>query len=419
VHSSMFTADGLRVMAGSDDGVVRGWDLGTSKHLFSLRGATDYVRAQAPSPASKHIWAVGSYDRQARIYDLRTRKVLFTLDHGSQIDGLVLCPGGAQAVTVGGTDVKVWDFFAGGKVVANLHSHAKAVTCCALSAEGDCLLTGGLDGYVKIHDLSSLQVLSSMAFDSQVLSLAVAPKGRRVAVGLVDGTIEFRSKKVEFGAGAPSAGEPGTQSGRLAPEASGALKERMFEGWGRGFQKPKRKAGPNPGSLRYYMRGQNQGPTDDRDIVIAKRRRSGLGNHDVLLRKFAYSETLDSVLALRPQRMNVTHAVLLELIARNGLRAALAGRDASSLSALLAVICKNIAKPRYAPVLVHLSDIVLDMYGDSFGGEASGNTIDAWLIRFREKLKSEIATIRRLCHLQGMLAIVGAATESDTLQRNP
>jgi U3 small nucleolar RNA-associated protein 15 len=409
VHSTMFTGDGLRVMAGSDDGVVRSWDMATSKHLFSLRGATDYVRAQAASPASKHIWATGSYDRRARIYDLRTRKILFTLEHGSQIDDLVLCPGGAQAITVGGTDIKVWDFFAGGKLVANLHSHAKAVTCCALSADGDCLLTGGLDGYVKVHDWSRHQVISSMAFDSQVLSLAVAPKGRRIAVGLVDGTIEFRSKKDETLTASALSDDPGKQLA-LLPRPTGALKERLFEGWGRGFMKAKRRTGPNPGSLRYYMRGQNQGPTDDRDVVIAKRRRSGLGTHDVLLRKFRYGDALDSVLSSRPRRMNVTHSVLLELIARNGLRAALGGRDAARLVAILAVICKNIAKPRYTAVLVHLADIVLDMYGDVFGGDANGNTVDAWLIRLRETIKSEIGTIRRLCQLQGMLAIVGSAT---------
>jgi U3 small nucleolar RNA-associated protein 15 len=408
VHSSLFSADGLRIMTGSDDGTVKSWDLATGKQVFSLKGATDYIRAQAASPASKHIWATGSYDRHARIYDLRTRNILFTLDHGSQVDKVILLPGGARAITIGGPEVKVWDFFAGGRMVVNLRNHAKAVTCGALSSSGDRLLTGGLDGQVKVHDASSFDLITSMSFDAQVLALAVSPQGNRIAVGLVDGTVDIRARKADLVTPASipngSSDEPA-----LLPQQQGALKERLFEGWGRGFEKPKRK-GPNPGSLRYYLRGEREGPTDSRDVIVAKRRRTRLKTHDVLLRKFAYGEALDAALAGRS--VKVAASVLEELIARDGLRAALAGRDALGLRPVLSLVSKRVNDAAYAPLLTRVAETIIDVYADVLGRESGPDSIDSWLRKILSSVKREVAVIRELCNLQGMLSVVGSSIQA-------
>jgi U3 small nucleolar RNA-associated protein 15 len=414
VHSSLFTADGLRVMTGCDDGIVRAWDLGTSKQLFSLRGSADYVRAQSASPASRHIWATGSYDRRARVYDLRTRQALFTLDHGSQVDQVILLPGGSRAVTLGGPELKVWDFFAGGKMVGCLRNHAKAITCGALSAGGEYLLTGGLDGQVKVHDASSLDLISSMSFGGQVLSLAVAPQSNRIAVGLVDGTVDVRAQRGSRGAAAAMPGGAGGGLGdepTLVPQQTGALKERLFDGWGRGFEKPKRKD-YNPGSMRYYLRGQSAKPTDDRDVVVRKRRRTGLKTHDVLLKKFAYGEALDSVMAEKwtSRRARVAVSLVEELVARDGLRAALSGRNASTLEPVLALVCSKIADPTHSTLLSHLANTVLDMYGHIFGRKSRGDGVDGLLFKIRAKVEREVETLRQLASVQGMLEMLPLVT---------
>lgn len=394
-------------MTGCDDGVVRAWDLATAKQLFSLRGSADYIRTQTPSPASRHIWATGSYDRRARIYDLRTRKVLFTLDHGSQVDDVILLPGGSRAITLGGPDVKVWDFFSGGRMVGNLRNHAKAVTCGALSSDGAHLLTGGLDGQVKVHHVGSLDLISSMSFAGQVLSLAVAPENNRIAVGLIDGTVDIRARRGNRSA-ALSLTEGGIgEEPSFVPQQKGALKERLFDGWGRGFEKPKRKE-HNPGSMRYYLRGSSAKPTDDRDVIVKKRRRTGLKTHDIMLKRFAYGEALDSVMVRKWKVKDIRVAVSLieELIARDGLRVALSGRTPPTLQPLLNLLLSSIDDPRFAVILCLVLDNILDLYGDIFGNDAKGEGIDALLFKIQGKVNREINVIRHLCGIQGILEML-------------
>jgi U3 small nucleolar RNA-associated protein 15 len=412
VHSSLFSPDGLRVMTGCDDGVVRAWDLATAKQLFSLRGSADYVRTQSPSPASRHIWATGSYDRRARIYDLRTRKALFTLDHGSQVDEVILLPGGSRAVTLGGPDVKMWDFFSGGKLVGSLRNHAKAVTCGALSIDGGQLLTGGLDGQVKVHDIGTLDLISSMSFSGQVLSLAVSPQNNRVAVGLIDGTVDVRSRRGKISPALSDAADGGIgEEPVLVAQQKGALKERLFVGWGRGFEKAKRKE-YNPGSMRYYLRGQNSKPTDDRDIIVRKRRKTGLKTHDVLLKRFAYGEALDSVMAQNWNVKNTRVAVSLieELVARDGLRVALSGRSAVTLEPLMKLLFKRIDDPPLAGILCLVLENILDLYGDLFGNEFERDSIDTLLSKIHDKVNREVGVIRQLCSIQGMLELLPLQT---------
>lgn len=407
VHSSLFTPDGLRVMTGCDDGIVRGWDIATSKLLFTLRGSADYVRTQASSPVSRHVWATGSYDRRARVYDLRTRKMLFTLDHGSQVDQVLLLPGGSRAVTLGGPDAKVWDFFAGGKLVGHLRNHAKAVTCGSLSTDGRHVLTGGLDGEVKVHDAGSLEMVSSMSFAGQVLSVAVAPQNVRVAVGLIDGTIDVRT---QAGKRNPALTLPASNIGDepvFLPQQKGALKERLFDGWGRGFEKQKRKDF-NPGSMRYYLRGASAKPSDDRDVVVMRRKRSKLKKHDRLLQRFSYGEALDSVMVKNWHlvRTKLAVSVIEELIARDGLRLALSNRIPRTLEPVLHLLFCRIADPFFSNTLCHVLDIVLDLYAGMFGNCAENEGIDAQLWKIKEKVHDEVGTIRQLCSIQGMLDLL-------------
>lgn len=381
-------------MTGSDDATVRTWDLATSRCLFSLTDAKDYVRAQAPSPSSKHVWMVGSSDRKARLYDLRTQKCLFTLDHGYQVDDVLILPGGARAVTIGGAEAKVWDFFAGGRLVSRLGSHAKAVTCGAIDTVGQRLLTGGLDGQVKVHDLTTYETTAALAYGSQILTVAVSPDGQRVGVGMVDGTADVRARK-------------GFADDLPATEPGGGLKERQFEGWGRGFEKEKTKPrGPRPGTMRYYMRGGGESVVDDRDVVVGKQGKSNLKPYDKLLQKFAYGKALDT--ALETKTTSIVVSVIEELILRSALEGALAGRDQESLVPILSLIRRNIRNPLYTVRLTQLSNVVLDMYGGEFG---HGSEADKLLTGILSCVHEERLVCRQLSLMQGAIESIMAAAE--------
>ena len=74
---------------------------------------------------------------------------------------------------IGGTELRVWDMLAGGRLLAKVSQHYKDITCMQLASNGKRLLTGGLDRHAKIYDVQSYQVVHTLDFPSPVLSLGI------------------------------------------------------------------------------------------------------------------------------------------------------------------------------------------------------------------------------------------------------
>jgi len=86
--------------------------------------------------------------------------------------------------------------------------------------------------------------------------------------------------------------------------------------------------------------------------------------HDVCLRRFQYSKALDCVMdvRVRTKAPAVVVGVLRELIRRDGLRTAVAGRGDEDLARVLTFILKNIGEQQYVHTLLDVLSIVLDLY---------------------------------------------------------
>ncbi len=72
---------------------------------------------------------------------------------------------GTMAATAGGSHVCIWDVLGGGRLVARLSNHQKTVTSLAMSplagpasSAAPRLLTGSLDGHIKIFELDQFKV---------------------------------------------------------------------------------------------------------------------------------------------------------------------------------------------------------------------------------------------------------------------
>lgn len=336
----------------------------------------------------------GSADTKARLYDLRSQKCIFVLEHGYQVDGVHVLPGGARAVTLGGPEVKVWDFFAGGKVGNRLACHAKAVTCGAVDVQGQKFATAGLDGFMKFHDLSSFETKGMLSFESQIMTIDVSKDGKRFAAGMSSGKVEVRASK------------------KLTNKPQRLLErdpftEREFEGWGRGYRNvDEDTSAPRPGTRRYFNRGHGAVPSDT-DVFIDRPAKQKLAKYDESLKKFHLGEAFD--LAVRTGRPEVVVSVVDELRFRGSLEGALSGRELDELCPALRVIRRHVRNPSYTDRLCHLLNVILDMYSGDFGRSKKALAeIRATLM----EVKSERITCSTLTKMRGAAESMLRAAQS-------
>lgn len=394
----------------SDDTTVRLWDVAAGACATRHDGHTDYARSVAGHPFSATTWASGSYDGTVKLWDSRVNGGKggcgMTLRHGAPVEDVQWLPGGAMLVSVGGQDVCVWDALSGGKLLRKMRCHQKTVMCAHVAPDGGPppveendvfesfqrgrsatdrvsprLLTGSLDGHVKVHELDGFSVTHSAKYPGPVLSVALSPDASVLAVGTANRLLSIRRRSRILVRG----GEEGVGRGGDA-ELMG-LKTGT-----RGKRNGPRRL--DAGSYQYFTRGQNARAAEG-DARVERRRRARLAPHDHALRRFRYGDALDAALA--GGRAEVVAAVLEEIARRGGLKTALAGRDAAGLEPVLRFVARHVANPRHSRQLAGVTARVLDIYGGEIGASTK---VDNALRRIRDRVAHQIK-------LQGQLAALG------------
>src|SRR5205085_1496820 len=99
-------------------------------------------------------------------------------------DNKLLASGGLDGV------IKLWDVTAG-RVVRTLAGHKNWVDTLAFSPKGEWLASAGLDGDVKIWDVQSGAEVRTLETGAVIESVAFSPDGRTLAAGVWDNTIRL------------------------------------------------------------------------------------------------------------------------------------------------------------------------------------------------------------------------------------
>ena len=208
-HAVHFAHDKTHVVSGSDDATVRWWDLAQGEQVARFDGHTDYIRCAMC--ATQDTVATGSYDHSLKLWDVRTKEAVMTLEHGSPVEDLTIFLGARMAASAGGTSVAMWDLAAGGKPLNRITCHQKTVTSVSVvnvqDADGRTsvrVLSSALDGHVKVHDLSTFKVAYAYRYPAPVTSAAVAPDLTCMAAGMSDRTLVVRKHQNPHGTLAPA-----------------------------------------------------------------------------------------------------------------------------------------------------------------------------------------------------------------------
>ena len=382
--------DTTSLMSCGDDNTIRLWDLPSSNSVTIFRGHADYVRTGQFMP-NGNLLLSGSYDQTVRLWDPRVAvKAVLIFKHIGAVENVLAMPSGNTIVAAAENQVAVLDLVAG-KALQMIKNHQKTVTSLALANNSTRLITGALDGHLKVFETTGWNVVAGSKYPSPILSLAVLSSGsaqedKHVAVGMENGVLSIKTRL----SGAERVKERERRK-EMDALIAGTIEEhdkKLAKKRGRGWEKRLRGRG-------YSGEGA--------DIVIEtnEQRKKPLHEWEKQLHAGRYKDALDIVLA-KKQKLTI-FTVLSTLRYRSALRASLEGRDEVTLQPVMKWVYRYVQHPPFAAICVEISMNIMDLYS-RFLPQSSALSSSV------EKLHARIDTELGRCHeagtMQGMLEIL-------------
>jgi len=337
-------------------------------------------------------------------------------DHGQPIEALLPIGGSSTLLLcLGGTEMRLFDLLKGSSTPLHrmLNVHGKAVTCAARGLDkkdAPVVMTGGLDGRVKVHSMDNWEVVQSLAVGGQVLAVDMARDGSRFAVGTNNGVVDIRvrpkdflSSDEEMLAASDQPFAPVTQDDNDdaddGEDDAGPLDIAKMK-FGIPRARSQASSGPRPGTFRYFMRGKGEKPGNSDILAIEKgRKRRRLPLHDQMLQKFRFGEALDA--AFRSRDASVIAAVLEELLFRNALKGA-ANSGQGRAESILHFASKHLSNPRHAELLIEVVHTIVDECEAQSGPLYTAEAREA-LGELRSRVNDEIEAQRQLTSMLGIV----------------
>jgi WD40 repeat protein len=192
IYDLTFSPDGKTLATTGYDRLIKLWDTTTGKESNVLKDHSDTVYGIAFSPDGKYL-ASGAADRAVKVWEAATGKRLYTLsDSTDWVYAVAWSPDGKHVAAAGvDKSVRVWQVTADGvKLVHAVFAHEKPVVRLAYTADGQTLYSVGEDRVLKAWDTATM--VERKVYDKQpeaVLSLAVRPDQKQIALGRFDGAL--------------------------------------------------------------------------------------------------------------------------------------------------------------------------------------------------------------------------------------
>lgn len=194
INSIVISPNGKILASGSDDDLVKLWDIDTKQELKTFSSHTSDVLTVAFSPNGK-VLASGGKDKTIKLRYLNTEREEITfVGHTSYITALAFSPDGKYLVS--GSDdktIKIWDLNSNSEI-KSLVGHTASVNSVVFSPDGKLLAScgGKDDNSIKIWNFEKANEIKTLyGHTDSVNSITFSPKGNILISGSDDKTIRF------------------------------------------------------------------------------------------------------------------------------------------------------------------------------------------------------------------------------------
>ncbi len=183
----MFTPNAERLITTTSKGQIALWTLPEGE---LLREPTQLPTTIQPvsMTADGRVFATGSTDGFARIWDTATGELLYAMQHGSEINSVAFSPAGDQLASAGENGVvRIWGVQKG-QLIRELRGHENEVMSVEYGPLGRRIVTASLDFSGRVWDASTGEQLSRLPHRGEVLDATFSPDGTYIATAARDRT---------------------------------------------------------------------------------------------------------------------------------------------------------------------------------------------------------------------------------------
>jgi WD40 repeat protein len=200
VLAAAATADGKRLFTGSDDKILRSWDLSKDQVDRQFTGHTAPITAIACS-ADGQMLASGSADKSIRFWDLAAGKEKVAVNaHTGTVTSLSLHPNGQQLLSASEDgNIKIWQLPvmppanqpAGAVTVPPLRqiNHGAPVRQAFFSPKADQVLSSGDDKTLKLWNAGDGKLIKSIPAKGLIAGIAMTADAAKIVVAETEGTV--------------------------------------------------------------------------------------------------------------------------------------------------------------------------------------------------------------------------------------
>ena len=192
-YGAVFSPDGTKVLAWSQDGNPQLYEAATGKLLQDLPGHAGPVGQACFSPDGRRIATTGQ-DGLVRLWETGTGKPLLKLPHDEWVSAALLSSDGSRVLTLAiGRDAMLWDAVTGAKIAEVDYSSnlifGDQVRDAAFHPDGSRLALCSRHWPVVLDTKTGKVLMSLEGHKQGVRSIAYSPDGHWLATASGDGTV--------------------------------------------------------------------------------------------------------------------------------------------------------------------------------------------------------------------------------------